>query len=270
MYAFSYHRAQSIPDAAERLRAQSGARALAGGQSLIASMKLRLSDPAELVDLGSIASLSGIEIKPRSVVIGAMTRHAEVAASQPLQGALPSLAALAGGIGDRMVRNMGTMGGSVANNDPAADYPSAVLALQATVITQSRSIPADDFFLGMFETALQAGELITAIEFRIPRRAAYVKYRNPASRYAIVGVYVADFGDAVRVAVTGAGPVVFRMKDMEQALAARFSADSIANIRLSPDGLNADIHASAEYRADMVSVMAARAIERVIQEPAKW
>lgn len=270
MYPFTYHRASSVAEAAERLRNQSGARPLAGGQSLVASMKLRLTDPPELVDLGGVSSLSGIQISDRSVRIGAMTRHAEVAASQPLRQALPSLAALAGGIGDRMVRNMGTMGGSVANNDPAADYPSALLALDATVITDKRAIGADSFFLGMFETALEPAELITAIDFRIPRRGAYIKYRNPASRYAIVGIYLADFGDTIRVAVTGAGPVVFRATEMEQALAKNFSVSALADTKLPAEGLNADIHASAAYRAEMVSVMAARAVERVLAETPSW
>lgn len=270
MYSFNYQRATSVEQARERLQAQPGARLLAGGQSLVASMKLRLTDPAELVDLGAIASLAGIRVDGRTVTIGAMTRHAEVAASAELQRALPSLAALAGGIADRMVRNMGTLGGSVANNDPAADYPSAVLALDATVITDRRRIAADAFFLGMFQTALEADELITAIEFKVPRRAAYVKYRHPASRYAIVGVYVADFGSGVRVAVTGAGPGVFRIPEMERALGGQFSPEAVANIQVPSEGLNADIHAGAEYRAEMVTVMATRAVARVLSEPVSW
>jgi carbon-monoxide dehydrogenase medium subunit len=270
MYAFNYHRANTVEQARERLRAQPSAKLLAGGQSLVASMKLRLADPAELIDLSSIASLSGIQVGNRTVTIGAMTRHAEVAASPELKRALPSLAALAGGIADRMVRNMGTMGGSVANNDPAADYPSAVLALDATVITDRRRIAADDFFVGMFQTALEPDELITAIEFKVPKRGAYVKYKNPASRYAVVGVYVADFGDRVRVAVTGAGPGVFRVSEMEQALGKAMVASAVTGIRIASDGLNADIHASAEYRAEMVSVMAGRAVERLLNEPMSW
>lgn len=266
MYSFNYLRAASVPQASERLRSQPSARLLAGGQSLIASMKLRLTDPVELIDLSGIASLSGIQIDGQSVTVGAMTRHAEVASSAELQGALPSLAALAGGIADRMVRNMGTLGGSVANNDPAADYPAAVLALDATVITDRRHIAADAFFLGMFQTALEADEIIAAIAFRVPRRGAYVKFRHPASRYATVGVYVADFGDAVRVAVTGAGPVVFRVAEMERALASRFAPEAIADIRIPAEGLNADIHAGADYRAEMVSVMASRAVERALSQ----
>ena len=270
MYAFQYHRATTVEQARERLRAQSGAKLLAGGQSLVASMKLRLADPAELIDLSSIAALAGVQVGHRTVTVGAMTRHAEVAASPEVKRALPSLAALAGGIADRMVRNMGTLGGSVANNDPAADYPAAVMALDATVITDRRRIAADEFFVGMFQTALEADELITAIEFKVPRRGAYVKYRHPASRYAIVGVYVADFGDQVRVAVTGAGPGVFRVTEMEQALGQSLAAQSVTGIRIAADGLNADIHASAQYRADMVSVMAGRAVERLLSEGASW
>jgi carbon-monoxide dehydrogenase medium subunit len=169
-----------------------------------------------------------------------------------------------------MVRNMGTVGGSVANNDPAADYPCAVLALDAHIVTNQRTIAADAFFVGMFETALKPGELIIAFEFRVPRRGAYMKYRNPASRYAVVGVYVADFGDTVRVAVTGAGPKVFRLMQVEAALGADFSSRALAGIRLDPQELNADIHASAEYRAEMVMVMANRALERALAEPASW
>jgi carbon-monoxide dehydrogenase medium subunit len=256
MYAFDYHRAATVEQASERLRAQPTAKLLAGGQSLVASMKLRLADPAELIDLSSIASLAGVQIGNRTVTIGAMTRHAEVAASAELKRALPSLAALAGGIADRMVRNMGTMGGSVANNDPAADYPSAVLALDATVITDRRRIAADDFFVGMFQTALGPDELITAIEFKVPKRGAYVKYKHPASRYAVVGVYVADFGDSV--------------PEMEQALGKSLAVNAVDGIRIAADGLNADIHASAEYRAEMVTVMAGRAVERLLSEPASW
>lgn len=266
MYAFSYFRAASVLEACDRLRHQPSARLLAGGQSLIASMKLRLADPVELIDLSALVEMTGIRVDGSSVTIGAMTRHAEVAASAQIQQALPSLAALAGGIADRMVRNMGTLGGSLANNDPAADYPSAVLALDAAVMTDRRRIVADSFFLGMFQTALEADEIITAVEFRVPRRAAYMKFRHPASRYATVGVYVADFGDAVRVAVTGAGPVVFRVAEMEGALSTRFAPDAIADIRIPADGLNADIHASAEYRAEMVTVMATRAVERALNQ----
>ncbi len=269
MYSFSYHRPASIEQASEMLTARPEAKLLAGGQSLVASMKLRLSEPSDLIDLGRIASLSGIHFGSERVTVGAMTRHAEVAASPELRAVLPSLASLAGGIADRMVRNMGTLGGSVANNDPSADYPSAVLALDATVQTSRRRIAADDFFLGMFETALEPGEIITAIEFCIPRRAAYMKFKNPASRYAVVGVFVADFGSSVRVAVTGAGPVVFRVHEMEEALVSQFSPEAIETIRVPADGLNADIHAGADYRAELVTVMAMRAVERARGETAE-
>ena len=260
MYSFTYQKAASVDDAAAMLAARPQAKLLAGGQTLIAAMKLRLADPGELVDLGRIKGLAGIRIDGKTAVIGAMTRHADVAASAELRAAIPALAALAGGIADRMVRNMGTLGGSIANNDPSADYPAAVLALGAGVVTHRRTIAADGFFTGMFETALQAGEIITEVRFPVPVRAAYMKFRNPASRYAIVGVFVADFGAAVRVAVTGAGPVVFRVPAMEQALKVRFAPDAIAAIKVPEAGLNADMHAQADHRAQLITVMAMRAV----------
>ena len=259
MYQFNYHKPASLADAAAALAKNPDAKALGGGQSLIASMKLRLSQPSDLVDLSGVAELRGIKVDANAVTIGAMTRHAEVAASAEVKKAIPALAALAAGIGDRMVRNMGTIGGSLANNDPAADYPAAVLGLNATVNTNKRKIAADDFFKGMYETALQPGELITSVSFPIPKKAAYVKFKNPASRYALVGVLVADTGNGVRVAVTGAGPSVFRVPDMEKALAAKFAPESVAGVKVKADGLNADLHASAEYRAHLVTVMAKRA-----------
>ena len=204
MYAFNYQKVKTVADAAKVLAKDGDAKLLAGGQSLIAAMKLRLAHPSEVVDLGTIKELSGIKADGKAVVIGAMTRHAEVAASAAVKKAIPALASLAAGIGDRMVRNMGTIGGSLANNDPAADYPAGVLALGATVVTNKRKIAADEFFKGMYETALGKGEIITSVSFPVPKRAAYMKFRNPASRYAIVGVFVADFGSGVRVAVTGA------------------------------------------------------------------
>jgi carbon-monoxide dehydrogenase medium subunit len=260
MYSFNYQKTKSVADAAAALGKNADAKLLAGGQSLIAAMKLRLSQPAQLVDLGDVAELRGIKTDGGSVTIGAMTRHAEVAASAEVKKAIPALAALAGGIGDRMVRNMGTIGGSVAHNDPAADYPAAVLGLGATVITNKRKIAADDFFKGMFETALQAGEIITAVSFPVPKRAAYMKFKNPASRYALVGVFVAETSGGPRVAVTGAGPGVFRVPEMEKALAAKFAPESVASIAVKSSGLNSDIHASAEYRAHLVTVMAKRAV----------
>jgi carbon-monoxide dehydrogenase medium subunit len=260
MYSFNYQKVKSVADAAAALGKNPDAKLLAGGQTLVASMKLRLANPGQVVDLGEIPELKGIKASGNAVTIGAMTRHAEVASSADVKKAVPALAALAGGIGDRMVRNMGTIGGSVANNDPAADYPAALVGLGATVHTNKRKIAADDFFKGMFETALQAGEIITAVEFPVAKRAAYMKFKNPASRYAIVGVFVADTGSGVRVAVTGAGPRVFRVAEMEKALGSKFAPESVANVKVQDKGLNSDIHASAEYRAHLVTVMAKRAV----------
>ena len=265
MYAFKYQKAASVDAAAASLAAAPQAKLMAGGQSLIAAMKLRLADVGQIIDLGSIKGLSGIKVEANTVTIGAMTRHAEVAASPAVQAEIPALAGLAGGIADRMVRNMGTIGGSVANNDPAADYPAGLLALGATVVTNRRRILADDFFTGMFETALESGEIVTAVSFPVPTRAAYMKFKNPASRYAIVGVFVADFGGSVRVAVTGAGPAVFRVSEMEQALTASFLPSAIAGLTIPQDGLNSDIHAPADYRAHLIKVMAMRAVETALK-----
>jgi len=259
MHAFQYHRPSSVNDAAALLKGE--ARLLAGGQSLVQAMKLRLSSPSSLVDLGTIRDLSGIKASGTEITIGAMTRHAEVANSADVKKAIPALAALAAMIGDRQVRAMGTIGGSLANNDPAADYPAAVLGLGATITTNKRKIAADDFFKGMFETALQAGEIITSVSFPVPRRAAYTKFKNQASRFAIVGVFVCDAAGGTRVAVTGAGPSVFRQKDMEKALSAKFDPSSVASVKQKADGLNSDLHASADYRAHLVTVMARRAVE---------
>jgi aerobic carbon-monoxide dehydrogenase medium subunit len=264
MHAFNYHKASSVADAAAKIAASADGKLLAGGQTLIAAMKMRLAAPADIVDLAGIAELRGIKTEGGNIVIGAMTTHADVAASKEVLKSIPALAVLAGSIGDRMVRNMGTMGGSVANNDPAADYPAAVVALGATVITNKRKLAGDQFFTGMYETALQPGEIITSISFPVPKRAGYMKFKNPASRYAMVGVFVADTASGVRVAVTGAGPSVFRSPDMEKALGKSFSPDAAGSIKVSANGLNADIHASAEYRAHLVSVMAKRAVEQAL------
>ena len=264
MYAFTFERPSSLADAS-RAAAADNTKVLAGGQTLLASMKLRLAQPDKLVDLGGIAELAGIRREGNALVIGAMTRHADVAASADVKSAIPALAELAGGIGDRQVRAMGTLGGSLANNDPAADYPAAVLGLGATVVTNKRKIEADKFFKSLYETALEPGELITSVVFPAPKRAAYQKFKNPASRFAIVGVFVADFGGSVRVAVTGAGPCAFRQADMEKALAANFAPDSVASIKVKPDGLNKDLHASPEYRAHLISVMAKRAVEAALK-----
>lgn len=260
MYAFNYQKPGSIAAAAAALAAGADAKLLAGGQSLLAAMKLRLSAPTDLVDLGGIRELEGIRVDADGVTIGAMTRHAEVARSKEVNARIPALASLAAGIGDRMVRNMGTLGGSIAHNDPVADYPAALLGLGAVVNTSVRRIAADDFFKGMFETALQPAEIIVSVTFPPPRRAAYLKFRNPASRYAIVGVMAAETAEGVRVAVTGAAPCVFRVPEMEQALARRWSADAIAGISVPEAKLNNDLHASAEYRAHLITVMARRAV----------
>jgi carbon-monoxide dehydrogenase medium subunit len=260
MYAFEFHRAKSVADAQAAL-AKSGGRPLAGGQSLIAAMKLRLAQPGTLVDLSGIAELRGIRKEGNALVIGATTRHADVASSADVKATIPALATLAGGIGDPQVRNMGTIGGSIANNDPAADWPAAVVALGATVVTSKRKIAGDDFFKGLYETALADDELVTAVSFPVPKRAAYAKFANPASRFALVGVFVAQLSDgSVRVAVTGAGPSVFRCKPLEDALAKSFSADAIKGVKISANGLNRDLHGSPEYRAHLVGVLAGRAV----------
>jgi carbon-monoxide dehydrogenase medium subunit len=260
MYNFNYQRPQSVADAAKAIAGKDEAKLLAGGMTLIPTLKQRLAKPSDLVDLGRIAELKGIKRDGNAIVIGAMTRHADVAVSDVVKSAVPALAQLAGGIGDPQVRNRGTIGGSLANNDPAADYPAAVLGLNATVITNKRRIAADDFFKGMFETALAQDEIITAVSFPVAEKAGYSKFPNPASRYAIVGVFVARSGGQVRVAVTGAGPSVFRQKEMETALSRSFTPDAVANVKQSACGLNSDIHASAEYRAHLVTVMAKRAV----------
>ena len=263
MHAFKYHRPANVNDAAALAKGE--AKLLAGGQTLVQTMKLRLASPSDIVDLGTIKDLAGIKSDGKTVTIGAMTRHAEVAHSADVKKAIPALAALAGMIGDRQVRAMGTIGGSLANNDPAADYPAAALGLGATIVTNKRKLSAEEFFKGMFATALAEGEIITAVSFPAPKRAAYTKFKNPASRFAIVGVFVADFGNAVRVAVTGAGASVFRQADMEKALAAKFAPESVAGIKQKADGLNSDLHASAEYRAHLVTVMARRAVEAALK-----
>ena len=259
MYSFEIKKADSVANAAALL-AQTNGKVLAGGQSLVASLKLRLSQPGTLVDLSGVAELRGIRREGDNIVVGAMTRHAEVASSKEVQSAIPALAALAEGVGDRQIRNMGTIGGSIANNDPAADYPAGVLALNATVNTNKRKIAADDFFKGLYETALQDGEIITSVTFPIPRKAAYVKFAQPASRFALVGVCVAQTAGGVRVAVTGAGPCVFRAKAIEDALAKSFTADAAKAVKTAAAGLNNDIHGSADYRAHLVSVLASRAV----------
>jgi len=264
MYPFDYQRAASVADAAALLSRNPDAKLLAGGQTLVGAMKLRLAAPPQLVDLGAIADLRGIKADGGTLSIGAMTSHAEVAASKDVKQRIPALASLASTIGDRMVRNMGTIGGSIANSDPAADYPAGVLGLGATVNTNKRKLAADQFFKGMYETALEPGEIIVSVSFPVPKRAGYAKFKNPASRYAIVGVFVCEGPGGVRVAVTGAGPSAFRVPEMEKALASKFSPDAVAGIKVSSSGLNSDIHASSEYRAHLVTVMAKRAVQAAL------
>lgn len=262
MYAFDYHKPTSVRQAVAMLAKAEDAKLLAGGHTLIPTMKQRLAAPANLIDLGAIDDLKGIERKGRSVVIGAMTTHAAVATSEVVREAIPGLAEMAEMIGDPAVRARGTIGGSVANNDPAADYPAACLALGATITTNKRKIEADEFFTGMFDTALEEGEIITKVSFPVPAKAAYAKFRNPASRYALAGVFVAKRGSEVRVAVTGAGANgVFRWTAAEEALKERFKAKSLEGMKADPSMMNSDIHADAEYRAHLVGVMARRAVE---------
>ncbi|MFZ0605317.1 MAG: xanthine dehydrogenase family protein subunit M [Roseiarcus sp.] len=260
MYAFEYHRPQSLSGAVADL-ANPDAKALAGGMTLLPTMKQRLASPAALIDLKSVPELAGIAREGDNLVIGAMARHADVARNSIVEAAIPALAKLAGGIGDPHVRNMGTIGGSIANNDPSADYPAAALALGATIVTNKRRIGAQDFFKGLFETTLETGELITQVSFPIPQKAAYMKFPNPASRYALVGVFVAKTAGGVRVAVTGAGQNgVFRLSAFETALNANFSPAALDGVSASADGLNSDIHADADYRAHLIGVMAKRAV----------
>ncbi|MEF0942114.1 FAD binding domain-containing protein [Rhizobium sp. BR 362] len=260
MYATNYHRASSVDEAVKLLSDMPEGKYVSGGMTLIATMKQRLASPSDLVDLRHIPALKGIRVDGRRVTIGAATTHAEVASSAAIRAVCPAFCDLAGMIGDPHVRHMGTIGGSVANNDPAADYPSAMLGLGATIVTDRRQIAADDFFTGLFETALEEGELITAITFEAPEKAGYAKFPNPASRYAMTGVFVAKGTDGVRVAVTGAGADgVFRHSGMEQALAANWSPDALASATVDSSTLLSDLHATAEYRANLIKVMAKRA-----------
>jgi carbon-monoxide dehydrogenase medium subunit len=261
MYEFKYQRPNTVRQAVNALAKDPEAKILAGGHSLLPVMKLRLARPSQLLDIARIEGLSGIELKGRSLVIGATTRHVEVANSDVVKEALPALAALAAGIGDPHVRHRGTIGGSLANNDPNADYPAAVLGLGATVITSTRRIAADDYFKGMFDTALEPDEIITKVSFPLAKKAAYQKFRHPASGFALVGVFVSKRGSEIRVAVTGAGANgVFRVTAFEEALKKRFSPKSIEGMTIPAEGMNSDIHGSAEYRAHLVAVMARRAL----------
>ena len=260
MYAFNYERPANLAAAQALLAA--GGNALAGGQTMIAAMKQRLQQPETVVDLGAISTLAGIRKEGNNLVIGAMTRHQDVADNAEVRQHIPALAALADGIGDKQIRTMGTLGGSVANNDPAACYPSAVLALGATVHTDKRTIAADDFFHGMYATALDAGELITAISFPIPHKAAYAKFRQPASRFALVGVFVAQTAAGARVAITGAGNGVFRHAGLEAALNGSFTPEAVTKVAIDASELNADLHASAAYRAHLITVQTQRAVKQ--------
>ncbi len=264
MYAFAYHRPASLAEARAIFAGAGDPLFLAGGQTLIPTLKQRLRQPSDVIDLAAIAELRGIAVSGETVTIGAMTCHADVAAHADVRRLSPALAHLAGEVGDPQVRNCGTLGGSLANNDPAADYPAAALALGATIHTTEREIAAADFFTGLFETALAPGEVILRVTFPVPRRAAYMKFRNPASRYAVVGVFVAETDAGVRVGVTGAGACVFRHTEMEQALSASFTPQALAGISTSADDLNSDLHATAAYRAHLVGVMAARAVASLI------
>ena len=262
MYEFKYHRPATVRQAANLLTKNEDAKLVAGGHTLVPVMKQRLASPPHLVDLSHIEGLDTIELKGRNLVIGAMARHADVANSATVGEAIPALAHLAGLIGDPAVRHRGTIGGSIANNDPTADYPAACLALGATIVTNKRKLKAEEFFLGLFTTAMEPDEIITKVSFPLAKKAAYVKFRNQASRYALVGVFVARSPSDVRVAVTGAGGNgVFRVTAFEEALQKRFSPKVLEGIHVSPEGLNSDIHGSAEYRAHLIGVLARRAVD---------
>jgi aerobic carbon-monoxide dehydrogenase medium subunit len=263
MHALNYVKAKSVKEATELLASNPDAKLLSGGMTLIPTLKLRLAKPSHLVDIGQLSELRGIEEKGGKLVIGAGVKHHEVATSPVAAKAIPALAELAGLIGDPQVRNMGTIGGSVANNDPAADYPAAVLGLNATVVTTKREIAADQFFKGMFDTALGAGEIIIRIEFPLPKAAAYKKFAHPASGFAMTGVLVADTAGGIRVAVTGAGPGVFRWKEAEAALAKSMKPEALEGLALKSDDFNEDIHATRAYRANLVRVMAKRAVAKL-------
>ena len=261
MYDFAYHKPSSVADAVKLLAADPDARAISGGMTLLPALKLRLNKPTAVVDLSGIAELRGVKREGNAIVIGALTKHYEVATSAEVKAAIPALAEMASTIGDTQVRNRGTMGGSVANNDPSADYPAALLALGATIQTNKRKIAADDFFQGIFATALDLGEIVTAVHIPVPEKAGYSKMRNPASRYSMAGVFVAKGPSGVRVGVNGAGANgAFRATAMETALAANWSSDAVAGVKMDAGAMNGDIHGSAEYRAHLVTVMAKRAV----------
>ncbi len=264
MPSMSYHRPASIAEAARLAAEDPDAKVLAGGQSVLPSMKLGLLAPSAFIDLSGIGELRSIRADTKTVTLGAMCTHASVTESPEVRSRIPALAELAGGIGDGQVRNRGTVGGSLANSDPAAYYPAAAVGLGATLRTNQRTISADTYFKGLFETELAPGELLTAIEFPVPDRAGYIKFRQPASRFALVGVFVAQFGKAVRVAVTGAAACVFRAKGLEEALSRKFAPESCDGLAIPAKTLNSDIHGSAEYRAHLIPVLARRAVQKAL------
>ena len=265
MFEFNYLQARSLSEAAALVAANPDAKLLAGGMTLIPTLKQRLAQPSHLVDIGALPELRGIAVKDGKLTLGAATRHHEVATSTMVRQALPALMYLAEQIGDPQVRNRGTIGGSIANNDPAADYPAAVLALGATIVTTRCEIAAGDFFQGMFATALEAGEIAVRVLFPLPRRAAYMKFPHPASGYAMTGVFVADTIAGIRIAVTGAGPGVFRWSDAEDALAKKLDPAALDGLTVAADDLNEDIHATREYRANLVKVMTKRAVRKLLE-----
>lgn len=264
MYEFTYSKASSLDDATSQFGTAEEGKYMSGGMTLLPTLKQRLARPSNVIDLADVPDMAGIEVSGGIVSIKAMTRHAAVAASADVQGAIPALAKLAGGIGDPMVRNRGTIGGSIANNDPAADYPGSVVGLGATIHTNKREIAGDEFFLDLFETALEEDEIITKVTYPVPDRAGYMKFPNPASRYCIVGVMVSQKGSEIRVGVTGAGACAFRVPEMETALASSFTPAAVADIKIPDGDLNGDIHASSEYRAHLVTIMAKRAVAEAI------
>jgi carbon-monoxide dehydrogenase medium subunit len=264
MRNFAYHRPTSTADAVALLAGLEDSRLLSGGMTLLPAMKQRLSAPAALIDLAAIPGLAGITVDGGTVTIGAMTRHADVAASAEVAGTVPALAHLAGSIGDPQVRHRGTIGGSLANADPAADYPAGIVGLGATIVTDRREIAADQFFTGLFQTALAADEIVTAVRFPVPELAGYAKFKAQASRFAVVGVFVARSAGAVRVGVTGAGPKAFRPREIEEVLSANFTPEALASVSVDPSGLNTDMHADNEYRAHLVVAMARRAVASAI------
>lgn len=267
MYQFEYAKASTLQEAADKAR--DGAQLLAGGQTLLASMKQRLAQPEILMDLGGISELDGIRQEGQAIVIGAMTRHQDVAASELVKSKIGALAHLAGGIGDKQVRAMGTLGGSLANNDPAACYPSAVLALGASITTDSRTIAAEDYFQGMYATALEPGEIIVSVSFPVPELAAYAKFRQPASRFALVGVFVAKTATGVRVAITGAGNGVFRHQGLEAALSRSFTPEAVDDVAIDDTELSSDLHASAAYRANLIRIQTRRAVAMALGQGAE-